>query len=422
MRLRQLGKGQCVKFFAPPECDVQIRAVSHYPNHIQAQDILRWVMLESCAQIRHYVPHWVQQGLEHARHDEGERQYEVDGDDAQLRDAWLTPEGRPLEEMYGQRDSSEGLLREALAHPDLAKRLARLGITVLHDPRLDEEQEREVSHEIERETQVERPRKVTAVKPTLHQHVRNFAKTGLVPPDSSALQLMLSSIPVPSTEASTWSSGLLSTSDFRIAVNDTKEANFTTYARAVRWIASSRVSGKLVLVAISPYEANQLLPFIRKSDKVHLHVYTPRVVRCMRSFSDLSFHVVPALPSSWQVPKVAIQSQLNIFAGQLYFDSYEAVVELCAFLGVLSPESERLYEKRHIQRGSDGFIPPEHRQDTMALRTVLQAFEHKSFKQSIIHILKDHVVMRRHGVSFFRTHIGQILHGRQLTRDEFEVE
>jgi hypothetical protein len=155
MRMRQLGHGQSVMFFAPPECDARIRAAAPTPlapeDQVTTADILRWVLQETIDDICHYTPHFVRQNLDYARRSTADQAYEATGDVDQLRQAWLTPEARTLEEMYGAlRGSSGDLADQACAVPALQERLKELGITSLEDPRVDEEQEREVSHEIER--------------------------------------------------------------------------------------------------------------------------------------------------------------------------------------------------------------------------------------------------------------------------------
>ncbi|KAJ3858551.1 hypothetical protein EV359DRAFT_3498, partial [Lentinula novae-zelandiae] len=66
MRLRQLGHGQSVLFFAPLEIARTIRADADKSDGdtIEVIDILRWAMLRTCEDIEHHIPHWVQQGVD----------------------------------------------------------------------------------------------------------------------------------------------------------------------------------------------------------------------------------------------------------------------------------------------------------------------------------------------------------------------
>ncbi|CAE6431595.1 unnamed protein product [Rhizoctonia solani] len=106
MRMRKLGHGQSVIFAAPPEIDAQIRNASPSPikpdARIDALDILRWAMLETCKDLKHHVPHWTQQGVEYFRRNLSEKEYEKIDDIATLAEGWTKPESRSLEEMLSK--------------------------------------------------------------------------------------------------------------------------------------------------------------------------------------------------------------------------------------------------------------------------------------------------------------------------------
>jgi hypothetical protein len=409
-------------FFAPPDCDARIRDARVNPasGPIDSRDVLRWVMQQTCDEIHHYVPHWVQQGLEYTRHAQGRSDYMLNHDVDTLREACVSREGRTLEEMYGLEHIGEDLvMRATQGNIAMAARLKLLGISTLHDPHLDEEQEREVSHEVERERQVERPPKVNPVPPSLHPDVQAFVKKGVISPGSSQFQLLMLPIAVNGEVGDAWSPTLYGTAQFFRTVNASVEDNLTTYSRAARWIVSADAGrSEKILVAMSPYEVNALLPLIRKSSTVHLHVYTPRVVQSMRSFSDLTFHAIPSLKLGWRKPSIGMRSQLDLFAGQLYIDSWAIYVGLCAFLGVASPESERIFGT--TARNFDGFIPTKLRKTTVDLTVALEEFGvSRSFEATPVEALVKHTSMRRNGVAFVKTHLGRILHGRHLKEEDF---
>jgi hypothetical protein len=422
MRMRQLGHGQSIVFFAPPECDSLIRAAAGGSDHLTSRDILRWVMQETCDQLHHYIPHWAQQGLLHSRHQIGERSFGESGDAIVLQEAWRTREGRTLAEMYGRQDKTMNLLHEAQGNEDMAMRLRTLDVVTMNDPHLDEEQERELSHEVEKEQQIERPPKAIPVDPVVHPDLLQFVKQGHIPQSSLQFPSLMRAVNLKGQDQGVWAAQLRGTSQFFKAVKGSEDANRTIYARPFRWMITSSTEEDMVIVAVSPFEANELLPTIRQYGKVHLHIYTPRVVQSMRSFSDLRFHVIPALPSEWSPPSAGIQSQFNLFAGQLYFNSYQSYFKLCAFLGLLSLESSRLYDRNCIERDSSGFISPDLRTMTPDLKEALSEFHQQSFGHNIVANLKEHISLRRNGVDFFRTHVGQLLHGRQLSLRDIEPE
>lgn len=60
MRMRKLGHGQSLIFFAPDEVDRDIRrtAQKRSDDSISTLDIVRWAILEiCCSQIQHFAPH-----------------------------------------------------------------------------------------------------------------------------------------------------------------------------------------------------------------------------------------------------------------------------------------------------------------------------------------------------------------------------
>src|ERR1700729_3598164 len=106
MRMRQLGNGQSVMFFAPPEVDVGIRkeAGKTSQDMITVEDIIQWCMVETCNDIEHHAPAWAEQGADYMTRRRAldtlpQEVSETDNFDT-LRNAWLQREARPLEVMY----------------------------------------------------------------------------------------------------------------------------------------------------------------------------------------------------------------------------------------------------------------------------------------------------------------------------------
>ncbi|EEB92289.1 hypothetical protein MPER_09227 [Moniliophthora perniciosa FA553] len=253
---------------------------------------------------------------------------------------------------------------------EIRERCQFLGVTPIIDARaeerkereVDHEVEREINHEIERETQIERPHKAKAAVHQVHEHVKSFIKTGRIPPHSSPFSSVFAPLRDGISELQRFQDclssnsriELLATADFLTTVHMTSYGN-GDYIRPVNWLVSGKDG---VLVVLSPYEVNQLLPSIRKSKNVHLHVYTPRTTQFMKSIDDLKLYCIPSLPSSWQGPSHTTIDLLNLAAGQLYFPDYEAYLRVSALLGICTPEDQR---EQNMQVQSDGFIRPENR-------------------------------------------------------------
>ncbi|KAI0290846.1 hypothetical protein B0F90DRAFT_1929161 [Multifurca ochricompacta] len=413
MRMRQLGKGHSVMFFAPGEVDQRIRSynpsVENHEKPIQARDILRWAMHETCEDIRRHLPHWAEQGLHRHKRLEAYRQYSSTGDLAVLKRGWLQPESRSLEEMYDPlaarsvHDSDATAGSGISSIPAIHERMERLGAVKSVDVRMAEEQEREVHREFEQERQVERPPKVHPALHAIHEDIRTFVETGKIPGSSKHILPLFSPTGLNKELDSMeeWPPSPLTTTDFAITTADSNGLALTDYLRPVNWILSSR-SGKMnTVVVISPYEANGLLPIVRKSQYVSLHLYSPRVTATMRSFSNLTFYSVPESPAQvWSAP-LHTRIELNLFAGQLYFDSREEYERVCTLLALsLAHPDARCVEV-------DGFVPPEHRTKGSS-----------PFATSKIPVLKDLIALRRKGMGYDKTQLGQILNVRPLSEKE----
>jgi hypothetical protein len=410
--MRKLGHGQSVMFFAPLEVDRGIRRnAGKGPSEVvEVLDILRWAMLGTCADIQHHVPQWAQQGVDYERRNKAWVAYSSqDLSVADLRSSWLQAEALGLEAMYGA-SPIENPVHAAFAFPGIRDRCAKLGILSFteSDTRMEEEQEREVSHEIERELNIERPPKAQPATHSVHPDVIRFVRTGVIPPQSCQFVSPFSSLRHYGgtfCENWRWTPNLLATNDFSTTIQGSAQ-HANDYLRPVNWILSSPRNGHTCLVVLSPFEVNSLLPRIRQSKAVHLHQYIPRVTHTMKSFDHLEFYCIPSLPRSWAPPAVDLRNQLNLWAGQLYLEDHETYLRLCNFIGLYSSETPR---DTVVQ--SDGFIKPEDRQ--RGLQPPCQ------FTESPVPFLRELIGLRRKGMSYSSTHVGKILHARNLTHDDF---
>jgi hypothetical protein len=291
---------------------------------------------------------------------------------------------------------------EMCSVPSIRERIERLGVTKLVDVRMTEEQEREVDHEVEQERQVERPPKAQPASHVIHEDIREFVRTGNLPRSSLHISRLLA--PLDMAEAlnssTEWSPSPLATADFITTIRGSNSRSLTDYLRPVNWTLSSGSGKNNTVIVISPYEANELLPIIRQLKKVQLHVYAPRVAFSMCSFSDLTFHTIPDPPAEpWTAP-AHTRIQLNLFSGQLYFDSQEEYKRVCGLLALSMAHPGAEYCE------IDGFVPHDHRTGPSS-----------PFTESKINILKVLISLRRKGMGYNRTHLGQILNASPLSKE-----
>jgi hypothetical protein len=280
--------------------------------------------------------------------------------------------------------------------------MERLGVTDLVDIRMAEEQEREVSHEVEREHRMRRPPKVDPAQHIIYDDIRNFVRTGILPEMPQHILPLFSPLGIDEdlNSMEEWSPSPLATADFAVTVANSNPARLTDYLRPVNWILSSGTGGNCTIIVISPHEANELLPIIRKSNKVRLHVYAPRVSVSMRSFSDLKFHTVPESPGQAWSPPAHIRTELNLFSGQLCLDDKEEYERVCVLLGLhmAHPGAEKIE--------ADGFVLPAYRTG-----------KRSPFDTSKIGLFKKLIGLRRKGMRYDMTDLGRILDARPLSSE-----
>jgi len=409
MRMRKLGHGHSVMFFAPLDVDMAIRAAASVADEgtVHASDILLWAMHETCTEIQNRAPHWAQQGTDHAsRYDAWSKFCHNEIASDELAIAWRQPDAKSLEQLYAPTRSCE---QGIISIPEIRQRCADLGILSLPVSNMDEEQEREVVHEIEREPQVERPPPGVRAKHRITNDVRHFVQSGILNTVSSAFLPIFSSLQsrnAPLMEERPWTRHVLATSDFYKVIQGTGDVS--EYLRPVNWVLSGLRSG--VLVILSPYEVNELLLDIRRSEHVRLHIYTPRVHKTMTPCDDLDLYSIPAATRNSMV-LTALREQLNLFSGQLYLRDYEAYIRLCQFLGIYAKDLE---DEGDIKRESDGFMAPAHRPPRVRSES--------SFSRSPLPFLRFLIGLRRKGIPFSLTHMGKILDGRPVREEDFEVQ
>ena len=414
--MRKLGRGHSVMFFAPPKVDWSVRMVSGKTDPksaVTTVDILCWAIHETWADIQQRAPYWAQQGMSHkARYDAWARFCNNHDDLAseQLSDAWLQTEMKSLEAVYAPRETKNAERDlSALDALGIRQRCKDLGVMSLPGVRMDEEQEREVHREREREREVELPPKAEPAEHFLHQDVVSFVKTGVIPPLHSGSAFLpvfttLEKSSAAACEGDVWSPFILATADFcRTIKPESTQGTIDQYLRHVQWILSGKKDRDRVLVLLSPFEANCLIPYVRASKHVHLHLYAPRTSKRMRPSDDLKLYSIPPLPSNWTPPWDLID-QLNVFAGQLYLRDYRSYLRLCRFLDVPTKESP----DNTVVRRNLFHIPGSFEENEI------------TFAGSPLPSVMALLAIRTRGRPFAHTHMGKILQGQLLTEKDFE--
>ncbi|KAG9309918.1 hypothetical protein JVU11DRAFT_9950 [Chiua virens] len=201
MRMRKLGHGHSVMFFAPPDVDRTIRAVTGKKDpaiQVTTADVLS------------------------------------------LSNAWLQPEGKSLVELYGPSNTDDSSSTLSALDPGIRQRCEALGVLSFPSAQLDEEQEREVNREREREREVELPPEAEPAEHSIHPDVETFVKTGIIPPlhSGSAFQPVFTSLKkstAATRDADVWSPFILATTDFcRTIKPESTHGTMDQYLRPVQ--------------------------------------------------------------------------------------------------------------------------------------------------------------------------------------------
>jgi len=418
MRMRKLGHGHSVTFCGPPEVDRKIMRIAQDANRerIEVRDVLFWSMEVTIANTVKIAPIWAQQGISYLKHLKAWSDIGIG-----FPEALLEKEMKTIEEQYGFTVGADETIGynggPGIASGDLNRILETykgFGVANLHRAGMQEEQVREVAHEMERQAEIQRPPRVQGVKPHLAKEVRRFIKSGRLQqsveflPAFSVLERTSASVHL---QSNTFSRGLLATSDFCAVIETGPGENSRTddFLRPVNWIVSSTVDPGILLI-LSPFEVNKLLPQLRQSPQVRLHMYSPRSTLAAPSYESLDFCPILPLPYAWK-PDINLVDQLNIFAGQLYFRNYEAYKRVCGFLGLytgdLTAAAEAvIHSGRFVERAD---------------RRALAMNQESPFAKSPIPLLRALIGLRQKGQSTLRTHMGHVLHGTPLKEQDIEI-
>lgn len=399
---------------------------------IDVSDVLIWSINETYADLRRSMPLWAAQGMRF------ERQRRVwdkatSGDGIALSEKeaqkFLEQEAVSIEERYRPRDDAAGadeLFRGSEGNPRVAEirgRCERFDSTKFTAAALQEEQERELSPEVEAERQVERPKPAKALSHKVHEDVRTFIRTGAIssiqPAFKPAFGALYNTSAAAYFDPGEFPQDLLVTSDFARTVESSgASVQMDAYQRPVQWVVTTRspccpgqagaqqegTRKRMVVVIISPFEAEALMPDIERSAAVFLHLYGPRSNPAFRPLDHLTLYTLPPLPRDWRAPPAHLVLLLNLFAGQLYFRSHDEYSAACEFLSL----SWRPVESGQIVQ-PDGFIDPAPGDVNCRFRA-----SPTRFLQVLL------ATIRRDGRGIGKTHWGRVLAGEILKEDDFE--
>ncbi|KAJ9607822.1 hypothetical protein H2200_007901 [Cladophialophora chaetospira] len=422
MRMRKLGHGQSVVFCVPEEITRQLEARKKISDNtsIGVSDVLCWAMNETWIDIRRSMPLWAAQGRRHEHQNGLWTEAHLDAESPMSQDharKFLENEIQALEHRY--RPNATGSISSIYANQSvnlqrIADRCRRFDGLENHTASLREEQERELSPEIVQQREVQRPRPAEPAKHHIHPDLTAFVIDGILRNGSEAFRPAFQTLRQTSAAAhidiSQFPADVLVTVDFATTIQTSGRSSLLdAYQRPVQWILTNigNTSDDIIkhLVIISPYEAQILQSDVRRSKRVALHLYAPRPNLGIRPLDGLDLYVVSGMATSPTLqPHFIIQ--LNLFAGQLYLDSFQEYVEVCTMLGLAWRKAEdgsTIAADGFIIRDGDGQVTPA-----------------SSFKDSPVPFLRVLMTnIRKNCEEIDKTHIGAILGGRLLGLSDF---
>ncbi|RYP54802.1 hypothetical protein DL769_010286 [Monosporascus sp. CRB-8-3] len=374
MRMRKLGKGQSVTLFIPQEIQERIRNCASLGTNasLTVTSALLWSISETWTDTEKSIPLWAIQGFRHQRQEviwnkKIAHESELTLESSDLRD-YFEDEAMSLEQRYlpshqtpGRVFSSLAADRELMERKEQVDRIRaiceRYQIASFSSATLSEEQERELAPEIEQERQAERPNPMEPKRHIIHPDVLELVRRGNLNLNGggflAAFESFNRSTARRLANAVEFGQDLLVTTDFANAVDLTAESHSDAFHRSVQWVLTSknRTENGQFLVILSPWEANELILEIDKSNYVHLHSYAARPNLSFPTLQDLKLCTTPSIPPDWRSPPKSLILQLNIFAGQLYFEDMTEYKETCAFLGLSYVPNDGSVKVR-----ADGFV------------------------------------------------------------------
>ena len=437
MRMRKLDRGQSVILLASAEVQRKILQSSADPcpgnRTISMSEVLKWCISQTWTQTKRDMPRWASQGLRYARHEIGlTDQRPEPWTEADVKRYICEPDARSLEDLYGtgvQEVSktmdtltmSEPSLREQALVASIDAKRSHFGINVRHTATMEEEQERELSPEVQQLRQVELPPDMEPLKHSLHADVRALFECGSLDLGSSAFSnafdLFWETSARRHLEKKAWAKDLLVTQDFAKTVRNHGKEDTDLYLRPVHWVTCHILDGLATLVIVSPHEVNELLALQPWSKLVSLHVYSARTSESTAALDNLTFcainnATVKAACCLTSAAQRLLQPKLNLFAGQTILSSHAEYVRVCQFLGLLYLDSAEAVD---VVASINGWLEPSVRrryENVMA--------ETCPFQKEPLSFLKQLVNMRRDRKGFDKSHVGRLLHGEVLRQSVWD--
>ncbi|KAG8166635.1 hypothetical protein KVR01_002324 [Diaporthe batatas] len=437
MRMRKLGKGQSVVFCISREIQEKIMQSKKdagpvlRSSSIKLIDVILWAISETHVDLHHNLPLWAVQGARFVRQQKLWEQVRHNGRTSLSKhhaEKFQEKEAQSLDDRFRPRQGEgQSLSLGDASDVDvqrIVERCQEFDELQCNSSTLQEEQERELSPEVEQERQVQRAPPAEPLLHSLHQDVQDFALRGVFRADSTAYMPAFEALKDCSAAKEypvcqlTGSDRFLVTADFARTIVPTGHASFLSdvFQRPVQWVLTSREKGTATIdrmLIVSPYEANKLYKPMASSTAATLHLFKPRSNSGYASLDGLDFHTVTAQAGRSIVPR-SLAVQLALFSGQLYISSFEDYKEICNFLGLSAKKVTQRMTDQGWKLSPEGFILSDDQGRAGGASGLTES------PVGFFHTLMSKI--RRNGDGIDKTDMGGLLVGRTFQESDFEEQ
>jgi hypothetical protein len=429
MRMRKLGGGHSLVFMASDEVASLIStATGSHKDDLTTEDVILWSIQETWQQLQANLPAWVLQGYSFVRREDAWQDLSSGNllSSKDVSDKFCETEARPLEELYGSQSAEAAhwvwRYHSVDSKNEIASKIARrckdFTSFTITDAGIHEEVEIELVHEKEVEREVERAPDAKPAQHDLHANVASFVATGNTSLclgkgfRTAAAAFSSTSLVVPKDFNEVFQN-IVVTDDFWHAIQlppGRSSGSMDNFMRSVDWVVTVTSPQTNLMVLLSPYEVNQLLPKFRTSTKVKLHMFTPHSNLAFPSFDDLAFLSLPSDSSTFSLPRT-LALQLNLFSGSVYFRDYRTYQDVCRILRLHFGDLPEHLRKPSVINANFFVLDREAR--------IELGMGGLGFKENALPFFENMIRMRRFGRGFGPSHMGKILHGNRLKESDF---
>lgn len=417
MRMRLLGKGHSIAFWASFETDVRLRQLCQLDAKMKPTNkhVIEFICDNSKRLQKDNVVHWAAAAINYVKKLSAHKLYEYSDDPRaieMLSSLCYDDESVTLEEMYGGKDNIllsrlfetrfDRFVRKYDKFSEIKEFIMKVKSAVnkkiqsyVPDVKrcigsLDEEQEKELEREEEEERKIEQPPKAKPAKPDVDPNLREFIKFGVTHLSINQLITSKTILPVAmalqntklfnfvEAEISPWAEHIYVTKDFIEVIEGSdnlygyslfeshsrirkrhKPFAWDYFLRPVWWIACIRDAvGKYKILILSTHECNALLPEFRTSKFATLHMYRARTSQFHSNLLHDKYLCVTGASQTGIDLKDEVQ--ISMFAGAQYFGNDKEQDAYCEYLGLIPrPRTNPILQLAFIEGliQPNGFVP-----------------------------------------------------------------